>query len=256
MATGDGDDQFARLKSLLPPWFGDASTLIDSILRGFAQINAFLFDTIAFAKLQTRIKTATGGWLDLIAADFFGDGATRAAGQSDASFRALILANLLRERGTRRALSTVLTDLTGIEPVIFEPSRVQDTGAYNAPIMGYGLAGRYGSLSLPFQTFVIAQRPAGSGIPRIAGYNIPAGGYARPSRAAYASLSMVQELVTDLDILAAVDAVKPAGTIIWVRIGNSVPVLGPAPTFSLFVAGGAIRLGTARSAIRLLGWGL
>lgn len=256
MATGDRDDQFARLKSLLPPWFGDAAQLVGSVLSAFSTIQAFLYDTIQFTKLQTRIKSATGGWLDFIAADFFGAGASRALGQSDTSFRAVIIANLLRERGTRRALAQVVTDLTGAAPQIFEPERIADTGAYGGPNTGYGVAGRYGSMLLPFQTFVIAQRPLGSGIPLIAGYNIPSGGYATPSRAAYASTSMILDVVTDADIMAAIDGVKPAGTIIWVRIGNGAPVLGPAPNFSLYVAGGPLRLGTAMSPIRLLGWGL
>lgn len=256
MATGDRDDQLARLKGLLPPWFGDASRLVDSVLSAFSTIQAFLYDAIQFTKLQTRIKTATGGWLDLIAADFFGSGAARSLGQSDTSFRSVIIANLLRERGTRRALSQVVTDITGAAPQIFEPERISDTGAYRAPNIGYGVAGRYGSMLLPFQTFVTAQRPIGSGIPLIAGYNIPSGGYSTPSRAAYASTSMILDVVTDADIMSAIDGVKPAGTIVWVRIGNGTPVLGPAPSFSLYVAGGPLRIGTANSPIRLLGWGL
>jgi hypothetical protein len=44
------------------------------------------------------------------------------------------------------------------------------------------------------------------------------GGYGVAARLEYASLSMIQGAVTDADIYAAVDSVKPAGTILWARI--------------------------------------
>lgn len=220
MATGDRADQFRRLKSLLPPWFGDRTPLLDALLGGYAYIQAFLYDLIAFARLQTRIMTATGGWLDLISADFFGNGLPRIAGQTDNSYRTRILINLFRERGTRAAIVKVLTELTGREPSIFEPFRVQDTGGYAMPCCGYGLAGHYGSALLPYQGFVVAFRPLGSGIPLIAGYGVSTGGYSTPSRAAYASLGDALDGVSDDDIFAAIAGVIPAGTVAWTRISN------------------------------------
>lgn len=99
MATGDNNDQFRRLKRLMPQsWFGDNSTVIDAILRGFASVNASLYALIAYARLQTRINTATDGWLDMIAYDFFGNNLPRKPGQSDDSYRAWIKVNLLGRR--------------------------------------------------------------------------------------------------------------------------------------------------------------
>jgi len=96
-----------------------------------------------------------------------------------------------------------------------------DTGAYRAPNCGYGVAGAYGSIVLPYQAFVIAYRPVSSaGIANVSGYSISTGGYGQPSQAEYASMSMVTGGVADADIFAAIDAVKPAGTIIWTRISN------------------------------------
>ncbi len=95
-----------------------------------------------------------------------------------------------------------------------------DTGAYNTNIFGYGAAGGYGSLVLPSQAFVIAYRPAGSGIPYIAGFGNPEGAYNTPSQTEYASLNQVIGNVTDADIYAAIDAVKPAGSIIWTQLSN------------------------------------
>ena len=72
---------------------------------------------------------------------------------------------------------------------------------------------------LPFQAFVTAYRPTGSGIPNIAGYgNAPAAYGVASQGGEYATMSMIQGAVTDADIYAAIDSVKPVGTILWTRI--------------------------------------
>lgn len=218
MATGDQSDILQRLKATLPRWFGDSTPILDALLQGLAWAGSFVYSLISYARLQTRIKTATDGWLDMIAADFFGSFLSRAANQSDASFRARIIINLFRERATRGGVIKVLQDLTGRTPLVFEPQRPMDTGAYSAPNSGYGMAGGYGSLLLPCQAFVTALRPTGTGIPLVAGYGISTGGYGVASRAELASMDMIQGAVTDADIYAAIDSVKPAGTTLWTRI--------------------------------------
>lgn len=223
---GDLDDIFARLKGKLPSrWFGgtgDALPVFDGVLAGLASLLSFVYTLYVYARLQTRIKNATDGWLDMIAADFFGPGqVTRKTGQGDASYRLIILANLFREKATRPAIVNILTSLTGRAPTIIEPTRPADTGAYRAPNSGYGVAGAYGSMSLPYQAFVIAYRPVSTaGLASVAGYGIPTGAYSTASQAEYASLTMVTGGVSDADIFAAIDAVKPAGTIVWTRITN------------------------------------
>lgn len=220
MATGDQQDQFQRIKALIPKWFSDDTPVLDALLRGFAYAKSFVYGLIVYAALQTRIKTATDGWLDMIAADFFCSSLLRKSGQSDASFRNRIIINLFRERATRNGLVRVLTDLTGRAPVVFEPQRPLDTGSYGGPLIGYGVAGGYGSMLLPFQAFVTAYRPTSTGIPNVAGYGVSTGGYSRASQAEIASLNMIQGAVTDDDIYAAIDSVKPVGTTIWTRIAN------------------------------------
>lgn len=458
---GDFDDIFGRLKAKLPSrWFGgwaDALPVFDGVLAGIASLLSFAYSLYAYARLQTRIMSATDGWLDMIAADFFGpDQVRRKTGQSDTSYRLVILANLFREKATRGAIVSILTSLTGRAPTIIEPTRPADTGAYgnnrratlvgasifrqdwqghqllsalprtnflwpshgparrsingavnstvtegitdprggtqasqivavgantgfgpfwpgsaqglvsgqtyvfkiamrglsggeqvrffletsatnlvtlttswqvftvsglytgtgalvaylqstvvagggfqwcdvnalnidglpiiteSAPVtvvdytlpgngvvalgqtpasgavlsvispqdgitteqafgngdgqtsvftvnvptgpyapIGYGAAGAYGSTVLPYQAFVIAYRPSSNaGIASVAGYGTSPGGYSTPSWAEYASMSMVTGGVTDDDIFAAIDAVKPAGTIVWTRISN------------------------------------
>lgn len=223
MATGDQSDILKRLKSVLPRWFGDSSAILDGILNGLAWSSSFVYSLWAYAKLQARIKTATDGWLDMIAADFFGTSIRRQANQSDASFRSRIIINLFRERATRTGIVKVLQDLTGRTPLVFEPMRPADTGGYGTNSLGYNMAGGYGSLLLPYQAFVTAYRPVGTGIPNVSGYGGAASGYGVASQGEYAAISMVKDAVTDADIYAAVDSVKPAATIIWTRISNDVP---------------------------------
>lgn len=222
MATGDQQDIYLRMRTQLPPWFGDeaSSPILNGLLHGLAYGLAYFYSLLAYGRLQTRIKTATDGWLDMIAADFFGSALLRAANQSDTSFRNRILINLFRERATRAGLIKVLQDLTGRTPTIIEPLRPLDTGVYGGPYIGYGVAGSYGSMQMPYQAFVIAYRPTGTGIPNIAGYGYSTGAYNTPSQEEYASLSMIQGAVSDADIYAAADAVKPVGTVIWMRISN------------------------------------
>ena len=116
--------------------------------------------------------------------------------------------------------TATLVLLTGRAPLIFEPARPLDTGAYGSSICGYGVAGGYGSLAHNAQAFIVAYRPSSSGIPFVAGYGSPPGGYGTPSRAEWASLSMVTGFVTDSDLFAAVDSAKAAGTTMWTRLSN------------------------------------
>lgn len=220
MAIGDQSDIFARIKSVLPRWFGPASPFLDALLQGVANSHAFAYSLYLYAKLQTRLMTATDGWLDVIAADYFGAALMRAANQSDANFRAKIIINMFRERGTRYAITKVLTDLTGRAPIIFEPLRPADTGAYGAPNCGYGLAGGYGSMQMAYQGLIRAFRPSSNGIPFVAGYGSTPSGYSAPSRGEYASISQVTTGATDADIYAAISSVLPIATIGWTNISS------------------------------------
>ncbi|PUA19571.1 hypothetical protein [Glaciimonas sp. PCH181] len=220
MATGDQSDIFGRIKSVIPRWFGPSSPLLDALVQGLSNSSAFVFSLYLYAKLQTRIMTATDGWLDMIAADYFGAALQRATNQSDASFRARIIINMFRERGTRYAITKVLTDLTGRAPIIFEPQRPADTGAYRAPNSGYGLAGGYGSVLIPYQGFIQAFRPLSTGIPYVAGYGSSPAGYSTPSQGDYATMSQITGAVTDADIYAAISSVAPIATIAWTKISS------------------------------------
>jgi hypothetical protein len=221
MAIGDIDDCAARIRALVPSrWFADTNPIRDAVIQGIAYALSLAYSILQYVKLQTRISTATDGFLDLISFDFFGGAFPRRSAEQDVPFRQRILANLLRERATRKGMTDALVTLTGRAPIIFEPTRPLDTGAYNENIWGYNVAGGYGSLELNNQFFITAFRPSSSGIPYIAGYGVPTGAYNTPSQTEYASLSQIVGFVTDSDLFAAVDAAKAAGTIAWTQLSN------------------------------------
>src|SRR5581483_9148531 len=152
---------------------------------------------------------------------------------SDASFRLRIIANLLAAKNTRASIAAAVRSLTGNAPGIFEPANTSDTGGYGWSGMsvgtglGYGVAGGYGSLLLPFQAFITAYRPHGGGVSESEGYysstygtSVPAiGGYGQGS-IQYANMSMLSGVITDDDILATIAATAPIATIMWARVTN------------------------------------
>jgi hypothetical protein len=214
---GDADDMRLRLKAVLPSrWHGEAGPVLDAVLSGLASGLSWLHDMIETVRAQARVATASGAMLDMIAADFFGARLRRRRAQGDAAFRAAILRELLRPRATRPALEAALRDLTGREPTVFEPRRPADTGAWGIGC-GWSAGGGWGSLALPYQCFVTARRPQGSGIGALSGWSAGGGGWGAGG-IAWASLSMIEGQVTDADIHAAVAAVIPAASVAWVRI--------------------------------------
>ncbi len=260
MATGDQNDMIGRLRALLPQgWFPSDATLTPSaapvlhtILSGFAAGLAWCYAFIQFALAQVLIGTSTDIWLDLHAFDFFQSSLLRRQGESDASFRGRVFANLFPPGNTRAAIIERLTSLTGTAPTVFEPMQPMDTGAYGYGALGYGVAGGYGSLALPFQAFVTVTRNIENTAGNLAGYNgqlthltiepgevspgvllltntgqdiqfevfsgaYAPGGYGVGS-CAYIDPSMAFAGADDNAIYETVAATEPAGYIVWTRI--------------------------------------
>jgi hypothetical protein len=209
---GDVGDFVGRLKRVLPPrWFGDIAVNEGAVLSGFGTAWASIYTLIQAVRAQSRLATAYGGFIDRIAADFFGAALPRRPGEADTYYRIRIGFELLRPRGTRAAMVTAMTELTGQTVSVFEPSRPADTGGYNVGGVGYGVAGGWGNLSLPLQTFLIVQRPQGGGIADVAGYRT--GG-----ALAYGNQAMVTTQVTDADIYASAAAIMPVAYTVWTQI--------------------------------------
>jgi hypothetical protein len=223
--TGDQQDMLLRLRTALPTrWFPDEAPILNGLLNGLASVWSWAYDLLQYVRAQARIGTATDIWLDVIAQDYFGRRVTRRTGQSDLAFRSRIRRELFRERGTRSALISMLRDITGREPVVFEPGRTTDTGGYGSlhsdgSEAAYCVSGGWGNLELPFQCFVTAYRPTGSGIAVVSGWGGPTGAYGAGA-IEYANLAMVQGQVTDDDIYMAIADVLPVATVGWTRITN------------------------------------
>jgi len=218
--TGDIPDMMSRIKAVLPRgWYPDSTPVLDAVLNGVASGWAWTYSLLLYVRAQTRIATATDVWLDVIAQDYFGANLQRRPAESDTSYRQRIGAELLRERGTRAAINSALTDLTGRAPAIFEPARSSDTGGYTIGGVGYGAGGGWGNLTLPLQCFVTAYRPGGGGVATVAGWGSGAGGYGEGA-IEYAGLTMIEGQTSDADIAAAVASVLPVTAIAWLRISN------------------------------------
>lgn len=216
---GTAADMAQRLLALLPlRWFADSAPVLTALLAGLADGWAWLHAMLGYVRQQTRLATATDSFLDLISQDFFAATLPRRPGEADVAFRARIQREMFRPRGTRAALMAELTALTGRTPTIFEPARPADTGAWGTAL-GYGTAGGWGSLMLPFQCFVTAFRPRASGVPSVAGYGRGPGGYGHGA-IQYAGQAAVRSQVTDAQIEAAIAGTAPVAVIAWSRIAN------------------------------------
>ena len=218
MSKGDFDDIHSRLQALLPAgWFGDKSPVLDCVLSSCALSLTWCYSLYAYARLQTRIATASDSWLDIAARDFFGIRLIRDEGMPDNELRRKISKSLFCERGTRQAITITLKELTGLAPTIIEPLRPTDTGGYGIPTTGYGIDGRYGSRSIPYQAFVIAHRSVKSDTtddcPQYETSDISS-----HSATENDDMTMSSGKATDAQIYAAITAVKMQGTIVWVRV--------------------------------------
>lgn len=225
--TGDSDDIRQRVRQLIPRrWFKWTAPTRDAILGGLSDGAAWCFAWIAYARQQSRIATSTGMFLDIAAWDFFGANFLRRKSETDNSFRPRILAEILRPRQTRAAISQVLTDLTTRTPKIIELWNPQDCGGYGVPQMGgYGSGpGCYGSLLYPNQVLVTAFHAPTQGIPNADGYGGYAGGYGAGT-IEYGNLAFVTGPITDAEIYARVQQTIAAGTTAWVAIQNPPAIL-------------------------------
>ena len=170
-STGTCTDMVSRMRAVLPPsWFpltapdamASATPVLDGVLSGIGYGWAYCYALIQFVVQQSRISSATGSFLDMICADFFGTTIKRMPGEADSGFRSRISANLLLPRATRSAVSQAVAALLGAAPLLFEPFRAADTGGYGGAAAGgagggggYGTAGlRLGSSMLPFQYLI------------------------------------------------------------------------------------------------------
>lgn len=216
--TGDQADLYGRLKRLLPPWFGreDDSPVVGAFVQGVAAVLSYLYSLYAYAKLQTRFATMSGGWLDLGSGDFFGATLPRFGGEPDASYSRRIRLEVLRPRNTRTAIDRAVFDLTGNHPAIYEAWRPMDCGALGDPSFTLGFAGQLGSAGARFQVQITTPAPAGFGIPNRPGWGDPAGGLEGTFSLADPA-DVIANGPTPTDVLNALERVRTAGRTYYVR---------------------------------------
>lgn len=214
MAIGDKNDFANRLKMVLPTWFGDNYPILNALLNGYADLESFIYSLVQYVKLQMRIQTATDENLDLIACDFFGDLLERFPGVSDTLFRKEILATLLEEMATRQGMIKAIKNLTGHDPIIFEPWNYNDTGAYNVNVWGYNSGGAYGGYA-PYN-FWINVFVSGSPMDKYGGLNSDTWGYNSTdngANGAYGNPALNDGTLTYDQVLAVINRVKVGGTV-------------------------------------------
>lgn len=225
--VGDLSDFVSRLWTALPKrWFAEQSPNLGALLSSIATPWVWLHSLITYVIAQTRLATATDGWLDLIAFDYFGRNLSRRTSETDLAYRSRIQAALLQEAATRSAVEAGLQSLIGTQPSIFEPANCMDTGSYGSAAsspnaldtgMAYGQAGGWGSLQLPLQFFATVTRPATPGVGMLAGYGTPNGGYGEGA-ISYIDLSLLPGSVADTDIQATLCRLLPVNAVAWLRI--------------------------------------
>ena len=122
----------------------------------------------------------------------------------------------------------VLTNLTGRTPEVFEPAYPPDTGGLGTNGLGWNTTGGWGTLTLPFQCFVTAYRPAGGGIANSGSWgslaatttpNLSLGGW-NTGALQYGDASLIEGQITDAQIFATIADCMPAGTIAWTQLSD------------------------------------
>lgn len=241
MATGDQADIVNRQSSAFPAgWFQGLTPIRDGILNGSAAIGAWLYSLWVYIKLQTRIATASDGWLDIISWDFFGPTMPRNTNETDAAFSRRLRFNILPIRATRQGMINVLTFMTGYAPQISEGFRPIDTGAWSL-LGGWSLLGSWGvpvgSAAAAYQAFItIIMKP--QGIPSRSAWGSGFGGYSRPGIGSgglvWSALTDMPGYVSQSALFAAINAFKTFGTLIWVTFQQTISTAtGPNPPVPL-----------------------
>lgn len=226
MTAGNSDDMLARLRSLVPAgWFASLTAPVrDVVFGGLSDALAFSYGQLQAVRAQTRITTASGWFLDLIGWDFFGARFLRRSGESDATWRARIINEILRPRATRAAIIRALSDLTGWRPIVIELFNPQDCGGYGSGRFAYGASGCWGSRDAKNELLITAFRPSTVGIANVNGFGGYLSGYGAGS-AEYVARDNSAFAVSDAEIYRTVADTIAAGVKAWVAIESKTALL-------------------------------
>ena len=246
MATGSSSDFLNRLWRLIPSgWFNNAAyPIATAILGGISDSLANIYALLTYAIAQCRISSAYSFWLDLIAWDFLGPTFVRSAGQNDASFQAAVKAQIVQPRVTRAGVVSVIKNLTGNTPEIFEPWNTGDAGGWDSGYGAWDTDGGWGDTCLPAQVFIIAYRSGWQGVPNISGWDgsgadtWASGGWDKGS-IEWIDSTLTAGTVTDAQIYAAIAQSVAEGVTAWVQLSN-LPTAADSSEFVPLLGSGAV----------------
>ena len=216
MAVGDYQYYFDRLYGKLPVgWFPADPTdapMISSIIGAVAVVAANTYAQLSYTNAQTRLLTATGIYLDMIANEYLGYfNFPRRQNEDDDTYRLRILNEILRPRGTKAAIISALHDLTGYYPTIFHPvddAQGWDMDYFDSPTM---LLGDY---NLPYTSWVEIRLPPGAGIPYAEGWD--SGFYDADDGFAYGDDAELASIVGQQEIFNTITLTAPDGVSVYV----------------------------------------
>lgn len=186
---------------------------------------AFLITQLEYALNSQRIQTETSPELDLASVDFFGQGVLpRPQGMNDATYLALIKANLLQQAATRQAVSNAIQNLTGVKPRIVESWNPGDTGCMDTGLGFLDVDTLANPMeitsSLRFQGFIQTilppQQGLGNGNPLL---TFDDGAFMDENAYGDTAIGIANGVAA---LYAAINKVRPFGTIAWVKVVSAI----------------------------------
>jgi hypothetical protein len=213
----------SRLQAALPgSWFPDDASNLPTVLQGAAYVASQTYANLLQTALLTRIKTASGNFLDIASNDYFGTGLPRITGEQDTFYSSRILAKITLEKVTYDALTTALTNMFAGTGVTFTIQEYVPGGAnilipLNSTPTGINSPDAFVRYGTPLQAFeclvTFADLPS-ENIELEDGSDLQMEDGSTTIDLEYLSTSRYSSLLTLLfDI-------KPIGTTIWTIVGQ------------------------------------
>lgn len=246
-----------------------AGTLDNAVMKAFSGNDAdltggdrHLHKMLRAVERSTYIVTAEGAEIDDIVYDYFGAGLSRYPGETDAQLKARFVVSIFSNGCTRAGMIELLTSRLGSVPTVYENVEATQTGGYmGADLDQIDTMGSGGLAADPFvapngyyaydEAGCYAQPGAGFDFSKVGpigydvagqwGYNLGAGAEN------YTAFITVQQpaissanYMTDEQIYALIEAAKPLGTTMWVKIVPSNTLLLESGGHILLESGGRL----------------
>lgn len=237
--TITGQQFAARIADLFPRnWAGDDAKTggaVYAFLLSLGNTLSGIIQSIDYDLDAARMQTATAPELDLASEDYFGDILPRPTGMADSDFAQLIIANLFRPAATRPALFSALTDLCGQPPRMLEPWSVLDTGWWRGKsywnVDTRANPARWGNGSLRYQGFIETTPPLIS----VVGANNPVLTWGTAYWNVPGYFFGIISTGPQNQIYDRINRLKAEGTLVWVKLVNSIDTTTLTPTKSSIV---------------------